>query len=79
MLSALIIVGKLANGFTNQGNINESPNSLDFAISGEGWIPLEQKDGKLVYTRYGEFGMNSEAASQRDQRSNVEPHRDVVE
>ena len=38
-----------------QGSIEFSANSLDLAITGDGFFPLLAKDGSLVYTRNGSF------------------------
>ena len=60
-LSNKLIMGMLANGSSfNQGRIVETGGSLDIAIAGHGWIPLEDKSGKLSFTRYGSFGMDKE-------------------
>jgi flagellar hook-basal body protein len=45
----------------SQGNIVQSDNSLDMAISGSGYFPMVSSDGlQQVYTRDGEFQLNSQ-------------------
>ncbi|MDG1199990.1 MAG: flagellar hook-basal body complex protein, partial [Porticoccaceae bacterium] len=39
----------------SQGSIEFSANSLDLAITGDGFFPLSAQDGSLVYTRNGSF------------------------
>ena len=39
----------------SQGSIEFSANSLDLAITGDGFFPLFAQDGSLVYTRNGSF------------------------
>lgn len=45
---------KLAQQF-EQGNLQSSTNTLDVAISGQGFFQVQRPDGSLVYTRNGEF------------------------
>lgn len=56
--SSKIIVGTLANNNLLQGNITESRSTLDIAISGNGFIPLQNTHGEIFYTRYGVLGMD---------------------
>ena len=45
----------------SQGNIVQSDNSLNMAISGSGFFPMESADGlQQVYTRDGQFQLNSQ-------------------
>jgi flagellar hook protein FlgE len=45
----------------SQGNISTSGNSLDLAITGDGFFPLKSPDGlQEVYTRNGSFTLNDQ-------------------
>jgi flagellar hook-basal body protein len=45
----------------SQGNISTSGNSLDLAITGDGFFPLKSADGlQEVYTRNGSFTLNDQ-------------------
>ena len=41
-----------------QGNIEASANSLDLAITGDGFFPIKTSDGAELYTRNGGFMLN---------------------
>ena len=43
----------------SQGAIQETGNSLDLAINGNGFIQIEQADGEFAYTRDGALRINS--------------------
>ena len=44
-----------------QGNISTSGNSLDLAITGDGFFPLKSPDGlQDIYTRNGSFSLNDQ-------------------
>ncbi len=43
-----------------QGNVQQTGNSLDLAINGNGFFQIQQADGTLAYTRDGAFQVNSE-------------------
>jgi flagellar hook-basal body protein len=44
-----------------QGNMNFSSNTLDLAISGDGFFPLKSADGfQDIFTRNGSFMMNDQ-------------------
>ena len=43
-----------------QGNLQQTSNPLDLAISGNGFFQIQQADGTLAYTRDGAFQTNSE-------------------
>lgn len=43
-----------------QGNLQQTGNSLDLAISGNGFFQIQQSDGTLAYTRDGSFQVNSD-------------------
>jgi len=45
----------------NQGNISTSGNSLDLAVTGDGFFPLKTSDGlQDIYTRNGAFMLNEQ-------------------
>ncbi|MFQ5636681.1 MAG: flagellar basal-body rod protein FlgG [bacterium] len=43
----------------SQGDVVQSGNSLDIALEGEGFFQIQQPDGMIVYTRDGNFNLNS--------------------
>ena len=43
-----------------QGNLVQTANSLDLAVSGRGFFQILQPDGTLAYTRDGSFQMDSQ-------------------
>lgn len=43
-----------------QGNLQQTGNSLDMAIQGNGFFQVQLPDGTLAYTRDGSFQVNSE-------------------
>jgi flagellar basal-body rod protein FlgG len=43
-----------------QGNVVQTGNSLDVAISGRGFFQIQMPDGTTAYTRDGSFQMNAE-------------------
>lgn len=62
----------------SQGNVSTSGNSLDLAITGDGFFPLKSADGlQDVYTRNGAFTLNDQnnvvnASGQRLQAASVD-------
>jgi len=62
----------------SQGNISTSGNSLDLAITGDGFFPLKSPDGlQNIYTRNGAFMLNDQnnvvnASGQRLQAASVD-------
>jgi flagellar hook-basal body protein len=44
----------------SQGNIELSGNSLDLAVTGEGFFPLSSADGQDLFTRNGSFLLNEQ-------------------
>ena len=44
----------------SQGFVQFSSNSLDLAITGDGFFPLQSSDGSRVYTRNGSFMLNEQ-------------------
>ena len=43
-----------------QGQVIQTGNPLDAAIEGEGFFELETEDGKIIYTRNGQFHLNND-------------------
>ncbi|MFW5959956.1 MAG: flagellar hook-basal body complex protein, partial [Chitinivibrionales bacterium] len=43
-----------------QGSLNRTDNSLDFAVQGEGFFQVGLPDGRIAYTRDGQFKVSSE-------------------
>jgi flagellar basal-body rod protein FlgG len=43
-----------------QGNLQQTGNALDMAVSGNGFFQVQLSDGTLAYTRDGAFQVNSE-------------------
>jgi flagellar basal-body rod protein FlgG len=43
-----------------QGNLNQTGNSLDLAVSGRGFFQILMPDGSLAYTRSGDFQLSSQ-------------------
>ncbi|MDE0747674.1 MAG: flagellar hook protein FlgE [Porticoccaceae bacterium] len=54
--SGTVLLG-ISQQFT-QGNIESSANSLDLAITGDGFFPIKTSDGAELYTRNGGFMLN---------------------
>lgn len=44
----------------NQGNVEETGNNLDFALTQPGFFAVQDKDGNRLYTRNGSFGVDQE-------------------
>lgn len=42
-----------------QGNLRQTDNPLDIAISGQGFFQVQRPDGSLMYTRSGSFKLNN--------------------
>jgi len=45
---------------TSAGNIKQTGNALDFAVFGDGYFQVEQKDGTVALTRAGNFTRDGE-------------------
>ena len=43
-----------------QGNLNETGNSFDIAIDGQGFFQVQQRDGTVGYTRDGSFRVDAQ-------------------
>jgi len=56
-----VVLSNVAQQF-NQGNLEFTDNSLDLAISGEGFFALapELNSGEVIYTRAGAFGIDKD-------------------
>jgi flagellar basal-body rod protein FlgG len=44
----------------NQGELSQTKNNFDLAISGQGFFQISHPDGSTVYTRDGEFSVNAD-------------------
>lgn len=44
----------------SQGNLQQTGNSLDLAVQGNGFFQVERPDGTIAYTRDGSFQLDSE-------------------
>jgi flagellar basal-body rod protein FlgG len=44
----------------NQGELSQTKNQFDLAISGQGFFQVSHPDGSTVYTRDGEFSINAD-------------------
>ncbi|MFT5655126.1 MAG: flagellar hook protein FlgE [Arenicella sp.] len=54
--SGTVLLG--INQHFTQGNIESSSNSLDLAVTGDGFFPVKTSDGGELYTRNGGFMLN---------------------
>ncbi|NQY25764.1 MAG: flagellar hook-basal body complex protein [Piscirickettsiaceae bacterium] len=56
-----VVLSNVAQQF-NQGNLEFTDNSLDLAISGEGFFAMAptEDSGEIIYTRAGAFGINKD-------------------
>lgn len=43
-----------------QGNLQETRNPLDMALNGEGFFQIQHPDGRIAYTRSGNFEVNAD-------------------
>lgn len=43
-----------------QGPLRETGNPLDLAIQGEGFFPIQERDGRIAYTRNGHFTLDQD-------------------
>ncbi len=44
----------------NQGELSQTKNQFDLAITGQGFFQVTHPDGSIVYTRDGEFSVNAD-------------------
>lgn len=54
------VKAKSADWLYGQGPIQQTWNSLDFAVSGDGFFAVQGQDGNTVYTRNGAFDISVE-------------------
>jgi flagellar basal-body rod protein FlgG len=59
MLGTGVRIGATEKLF-QQGNMQQTGNSLDVAINGRGFFQIQMPDGSLAYTRDGSFQVNSQ-------------------
>ncbi len=57
----------------SQGNIIQTGNALDVAIQGKGYFQVLHPDGSIVYSRDGQFSLNSEGQVVTANGYQVEP------
>ncbi len=57
----------------SQGNLQQSGNSLDVAVSGQGFFELQMPDGTTGYTRDGSFKVNSQGQLVTNNGYTVQP------
>jgi flagellar basal-body rod protein FlgG len=57
----------------SQGNLQQSSNSLDVAVSGQGFFELQMPDGTTGYTRDGSFKVNSQGQLVTNNGYTVQP------
>ncbi|MEO6031187.1 MAG: flagellar basal-body rod protein FlgG [Burkholderiaceae bacterium] len=62
----------ISRNFT-QGNLQQSGNSLDVAVSGQGFFELQMPDGTTGYTRDGSFQVNSQGQLVTNNGYTVQP------
>ena len=55
----------------SQGSMEQTGNQLDFALSGEGFFRLQGADGGILYTRAGDFVIDSEGTLRTPQGNAV--------
>lgn len=54
-----ILVSRIYTDF-QQGALKRTENQYDFAIMGQGYFPIQDKNGEIQFTRSGEFIVNNE-------------------
>jgi flagellar basal-body rod protein FlgG len=59
LLGTGVHIGATENLF-DQGNLQQTNNSLDLAVNGRGFFQIQMPDGSLAYTRDGSFQVNSQ-------------------
>jgi len=62
-----------------QGNLQQTGNSLDLAIEGDGFFQVLQPDGSVGYTRDGSFQVNSEGQMVTSNGFQLEPPINIPE
>lgn len=56
-----------------QGNTKNTTQELDLAVMGKGFFQIENSDGQIMYTRNGQFHVNSEGLMVNSQGLPLEP------
>ncbi len=56
-----------------QGNTQNTAQEMDLAVMGQGFFQIENSDGQLMYTRNGQFHVNSEGLMVNSQGLPLEP------
>ncbi|EGR2723259.1 flagellar basal-body rod protein FlgG [Vibrio parahaemolyticus] len=56
-----------------QGNTQNTTQDLDLAVMGQGFFQIENSDGQIMYTRNGQFHINSEGLMVNSQGLPLEP------
>jgi flagellar basal-body rod protein FlgG len=56
-----------------QGDLNNTGNSLDLAIEGQGFFQVQQTNGQIAYTRAGNFSVNQQGNVVTAQGDPLEP------
>ncbi|ELB1483387.1 flagellar basal-body rod protein FlgG [Vibrio parahaemolyticus] len=56
-----------------QGNTQNTTQDLDLAVMGQGFFQIENSDGQIMYTRNGQFHINSEGLMVNGQGLPLEP------
>ncbi|WP_339388669.1 flagellar basal-body rod protein FlgG [Vibrio caribbeanicus] len=56
-----------------QGNTQNTSQDLDLAVMGKGFFQIENSDGQIMYTRNGQFQVNSEGLMVNSQGLPLEP------
>lgn len=62
-----------------QGNTQNTNQELDLAVMGQGFFQIENTDGQIMYTRNGQFHVNSEGLMVNSQGLPLEPQIQIPE
>ncbi|MFN3016322.1 flagellar basal-body rod protein FlgG [Vibrio coralliilyticus] len=62
-----------------QGNTQNTSQELDLAVMGQGFFQIENSDGQIMYTRNGQFHVNSEGLMVNSQGLPLEPQIQIPE
>ncbi len=62
-----------------QGNTQNTSQELDLAVMGQGFFQIENSDGQIMYTRNGQFHVNSEGLMVNTQGLPLEPQIQIPE
>ncbi|KLN66192.1 MULTISPECIES: flagellar basal-body rod protein FlgG [Vibrio] len=62
-----------------QGNTQNTAQELDLAVMGKGFFQIENSDGQIMYTRNGQFHVNSEGLMVNSQGLPLEPQIQIPE